>query len=68
MSDRSSFGRINGRHAIPMLTNGMSWRMNHVQLKYILKEPGTLNDEVSSDKVAKAMDNNLRLRANVQPG
>lgn len=51
-----------------MLTNGMSWRMNQVQLKYILKEPGTLNDEVSSDKVAKAMDNNLRLRANVQPG
>jgi hypothetical protein len=42
MSERSSFGRIKGRHAMPILMNGMSWRINHAQLRYILKEVGTL--------------------------
>jgi hypothetical protein len=42
--------------------------MNHAQLKYTLKELGTLNDEVSYDESQKVADGNSRLRANVEPG
>lgn len=51
---------------MPMLMKGMSWRMNHAQLKYTLKVPGTLNDEVSYGESQRQQTVNPRLRANVQ--
>lgn len=32
---------------MPILMNGMSWRINHAQLRYILKEVGMLEVQVS---------------------
>lgn len=34
ISERSSLGRSNGKHAIPIFRNGISWRINQPQLKY----------------------------------
>lgn len=42
MSERSSCGRTRGRHAMPMLKKGTSWRINHAQLRYHRMDRGTL--------------------------
>ena len=53
---------------MPMLINGMRLRMNHAQLKYILKELGTLKTGVNGWSVAKDVRENSHLRANVELG